>query len=353
MDLWEKKIAIAWIAILGVTAAVMLLLLLTGDRSLHFTLVIFLIVVKFLAGFGNVIGIAGATIFLLTKLESMFKGEENKGRLKLFLFVMVLIIFVLLVYQGPYKIISSIIKGTSSSDNLIDNILFVYGIISLMWGLYIRPLWKGDFLSVTTVSTGEMIKKGFSSFKDRIKKKVYEIKKEYAKVEITEQQRLQEHLKTIRQQLAVVMMLFLGAGTLVFTPICAALIFGWLRIFYFTNRKPFKYEIAIIVGACVAISAIACTMPFVIFLTAFYIAIQSGYFWTYIASFTGLLAGAIVYLRKYLGPIMAKRKKQQIKNLKEEKAELEKEKAELEKQKKKISKESQKLKKQVAKSKET
>ncbi|NMC04741.1 MAG: hypothetical protein GYA24_05985, partial [Candidatus Lokiarchaeota archaeon] len=67
MDTWEKKLAIAWIALLGGTGAVMLLLLSTDDRSLHFTLVIFLIVVKFLAGFGNVIGIAGVIVFILTK----------------------------------------------------------------------------------------------------------------------------------------------------------------------------------------------------------------------------------------------------------------------------------------------
>ncbi|MEX2681848.1 MAG: hypothetical protein Q6373_009610 [Candidatus Sigynarchaeota archaeon] len=355
MDPWEKKLAITWIAMLGATTAVMLLLLLTGDKSLHFTLVIFLIVVKFLAGFGNVIGIAGVTIFLLTKLESRFKGDENKKKLKLLLVVMVLIIFGLLVYQGPYKIISGVMKitrGESVDDNWLDKVLFVYGIVSLMWSLYIRPLWKGDFLSVTTITTGDIIKKGLTNIKHRFRKKIYEMKKEYAKVEITEQQRLQEYLKTIRQHLADIMMLFLGAGTLVFTPICAAFIFGWLRIFYFTHRKPFKYEIIIIVAACVAISAIAGTMPFVLFLTAFYTTIQSGYIWTYIAQFAGLLIGAIIYLRRYLGPIMAKRKEQQIRNLKDEKAELEKKKAELEKQKRQIAKESKKLKKQVEKSKD-
>ncbi|MBN2151283.1 MAG: hypothetical protein JW839_07560 [Candidatus Lokiarchaeota archaeon] len=354
MDPWDRKLAITWAALLGATIAVMLVLLLTGDKSLNFTLVIFLIVVKFLSGFGNVIGIAGVTIFLLSKFEPQFRGEENKKKLRLLLVFMVLIVFILLAYQGPYKIADSIIKmsrgESGNTDNLLDQVLFVYGIVSLMWSLYIQPLWKGDFVAATTVTTGDMIKKGLSDVKNRFKKKVYEMKKDYAKVEITEQQALQGHLKTIRQRLAVVMMLFLGAGTLVFTPICAALVFGWIRIFFITSRKPHKYETAILVGACVALCAIAGIMPFVLEFTSFYQTIQGAYFWTYIAQFSGLLIGAIIYLRKYLGPIMAKRKEQQIKNLKDEKAELERERAELAKQKKQIAKEHQKLKKQVTKS---
>ncbi len=353
MDPWERKLAITWVAILGATGAIMLFLLVKGERSLDYTLVGFLIAVKFLAGFGNVIGIAGATIFLLTKFGSKFNGEENKQKLKLLLIFMVLIIFVLIVYQGPYKIIDGIVKiangQSANTDNPLDKILFVYGIVSLMWGLYIQPLWKGDFLSVTIVSMGNMIKKGMSDAKKSFKQKIASMKKEYAKVEIAEQQRLQEQLKTIRQRLAVVMMLFLGAGTIVFTPIAAALIFGWFRIFYITSRKTFRYETYILVGACLALCAINGVMPFVLNFTPFYTTIQGAYFWTYIATFTGLLIGAIVYLRRYLGPILAKRKVQQIKNLKDEKAELEKERAELEKQKKQIAKENKKLKKQADK----
>jgi hypothetical protein len=352
MDQWEKKLAITWIAILGATGAIMIFLLVKGERSLDYTLVGFLIVVKFLAGFGNVIGVAGATIFLLTKFGSKFNGEENRKKLKMLLVVMVLIIFVLLVYQGPYKIIGGIVKmanGEAVKDNLLDQILFIYGIVSLMWSLYIQPLWKGDFLAVTTVSMGNMVKKGLSDIKKSFKQKISRMKKEYAKVEITEQQRLQEHLKIIRQRLAVIMMLFLGAGSLVFTPIAAALIFGWFRIFYITSRKTFRYEIYILVSACVALCAINGVMPFVLDFTPFYTTIQGAYFWTYIATFSGLLLGAIIYLRRYLGPIMVNRKVQQIKNLKEEKEELEKEKADLEQQKKQMAKENKKLKKQADK----
>ncbi len=352
MDQWEKKLAIVWIAILGATGAIMIFLLVKGERSLDYTLVGFLIVVKFLAGFGNVIGVAGATIFLLTKFGSKFNGEENKQKLKLLLVAMVGIIFFLLVYQGPYKIIGGIIKMVNREevkDNLLDQVLFVYGIVSLMWGLYIQPLWKGEFLAVTTVSMGNMVKKGLSDVKKSFKQRISRMKKEYAQVEIAEQQRLQEHLKTIRQRLAVIMMLFLGAGSLAFTPIAAVLIFGWFRIFYITSRKTFRYEIYILVGACVALCAINGIMPFVLDFTPFYATIQGAYFWTYIATFSGLLIGAIIYLRKYLGPIMAKRKVQQIKDLKEEKEALEREKAEIEKQKKQMAKENKKLKKQTDK----
>ncbi|NMC06747.1 MAG: hypothetical protein GYA24_16135, partial [Candidatus Lokiarchaeota archaeon] len=282
-------------------------------------------------------------------------GEENRQKLKMLLVVMVLIIFILLAYQGPYKIIENLVKislgQNQNTDNVIDKLLFVYGIVSLIWNLYIRPLWKGDFLAATIITTGDMIRGSWAEFKSNLKKKLSERKKEYAKVEIVEQQRLQEHLKKIRQRLADVLMLFLGAGSIVFTPICAALVFGWFRIFYITSRKTFKYEVYILVCAFVVLCAINGVMPFVLDFTPFYATIQSAYFWTYISTFSGLLIGAVIYLRKYLGPILEKRKVQQIKSLKEEKADLEKQKADLEKQKKQMAKENKNLKKQSEKSK--
>nr|MDO8115477.1 hypothetical protein [Candidatus Sigynarchaeota archaeon] len=352
MDPWEKKLAMTWGIVLAATGAVMMFLLITGEASLNFTLVIFLMVVKFLAGFGTVIGISSFVIFMLTKFADKFNGEENKKKLNLLLFSAVAIILFLLVYQGPYKIIQSFLV-TGDTDNIIDKLLFIYGIVSLMFSLYIKPLLKDEFIAVTTVTTGDMIKKGLSGTASNIKKKFFAWRKDYGKVERAEQEQLKEYLNVFRQRLAVVMMLFLGAGNVVFTIICAIFILGWLRIFYFTKRKPFRYEIYLIVGACIAICAISTLMSLVLDKTPLYVTIMGAFFFTYISQFLGLLIAAILYLRRLLGPRILKRKAQQIKNLKEEKADLEKKKEDLEKERKALLKEQKKLKKQVGKSKES
>lgn len=338
VDLWEKKLLLIWTIMLAGSSAVMLFLLLTGEASLNFTLVIFMIVIKFLAGFGTVIGISSVIIFVLTKFEDKFKGEENKKRLKALLVFMLLVLVVLVVYEGPVKIIESVIKH-GDADNIFDKLLFVYGIVSLMYSLYIRPIWKGDFLAVTVTTTSDQIKTGLKTATRGIKKKFFIWRKNYAKAELQEQQQMQDFLKKLRQQLAVIVLPFLGAGTVVFTVICAIFIFAWLRIFVVAKeRKPNKPEIILLACACIGISAIAIMLPFFFDATPLYTTIREGYFGTYISQFAGLFIASIIYLRKMLAPIIAKRKVEQIKDLKAEKEELKKEHENLLKEHKKLKK---------------
>jgi len=325
VDAWEKKLFMIWIIILAATTVVMLFLLLTGEASLNFTLVIFLMVVKFLAGFGTVIGITSAIIFVLTKFEGLFKGEEHKKNLKMLLIFMLLILIVLNVYNGPIKIVQSIINPKKDIDNIFDKIMFVYGIVSLFFSLFIHPIWKGDFLVATTPTTGDNIKKGLKSASRGIKKRFFTWRKNYAKAELQQQLGMKEFMTNLRQHLAVIVLPFLGAGTVVFTVICAIFIFTWLRIFVFKERKLVKLEFIFLACACIGISVIAVLLPFVFDQTPFYSTIQAGYFGTYIANFAGLLIASIIYLRKMLGPIIEKRKKAQIKEKKAEQKEAEKE----------------------------
>jgi hypothetical protein len=344
MDAWEKKFAIIWIVILSAATAVMLLLLLTGESSLDFTLVIFLMVVKFLAGFGTVIGITSAIIFVLTKFEKLFKGEEHKKNLKMLLICMFLIIIGLNVYNGPFKIVQSIINPKKDVDNIFDKIMFVYGIVSLFFSLYIHPIWKGDFLMATAPTKGDNIKKGLKSASRGIKKRFFTWRKNYAKAELQQQLGMKEFMTNLRQHLAVIVLPFLGAGTIVFTVICVIFVFTWLRIFLLKERKLVKIEFIFLACACIGITVIAVLLPFVFDQTPFYATIQAGYFGTYIANFAGLLIASIIYLNKMLGPIIEKRKKQRAKDLKAEKEDLEKEHKSLRNEHKTLQKENKKLK---------
>ncbi|HME51670.1 MAG TPA: hypothetical protein VKM55_05590 [Candidatus Lokiarchaeia archaeon] len=336
-DAWEKKLVLIWIIILAATTAVMLFLLLTGESSLNFTLIIFLMAVKFLAGFGTVIGITSAIIFVLTKFERLFKGEEHKKNLKALLIFMLLILIVLNVYYGPVKIVQSIIKQ-GDADTIFDKLLFVYGIVSLFFTLYIHPIWKGDFLAATMPTTGDNIKKGIKSASRGIKKRFFTWRKNYAKAELQQQLGMQEFLKRLRQHLAVIVLPFLGVGNIVFTIICAIFIVIWLRIFVFKDRKLEKIEFIFLACACIGISVIAVLLPFVFDATPLYTTIRAGYFGMYIVNFAGLLIASIIYLRKMLGPVMEKRKKAQIKEKKAEQKEVEKEQKAQLKESKKVAK---------------
>ncbi|MDD1779062.1 MAG: hypothetical protein LUQ65_12925, partial [Candidatus Helarchaeota archaeon] len=66
MDPIVKKIILIWIAILVVTTFLMLYILLLGEFSFNSTLIVFLVVIKFLAGFGLPMGLSSAIIFVLT-----------------------------------------------------------------------------------------------------------------------------------------------------------------------------------------------------------------------------------------------------------------------------------------------
>ena len=126
--------------------------------------------------------------------------------------------------------------------------------------------------------------------------------------------------------LAVIVLPFLGVGTIVFTVICAIFIFTWLRIFWLKERKLVKLELIFLACACLGIMAIAASMPIFFYSTPFFAAIRAGYFSTYIANFAGLLIASFIYLRKMLGPVIEKRKKAQIKEKKAEQKEVEREK---------------------------
>lgn len=324
LDKYLKRLLTTWIIILTASTGFMLFLLLTGQSSLNFTLVIFLTTIKFLAGFGLIIGIISIGQFVLEKFSDQFKGKENQERLTILMVGLVVIPIILFIYNIVKIVQSYLIQA--SSQTLVDNLLFIYGIGSLLVSLYIVPVIKGEFAVVTTVSTGDMIKKSAKKTYRGFKKRLFQLTNNFGKANLQDQKLLKEYLSVWRQRIAVIALIALGLGSFVFTPICAILVISWVRIYFLTKRPFSKYEAILLVCAIGAITLISILMPFVLELTEFYSLIQSNYYLIDISYTSGVLIGTAIYLKRFLQPRMQKwklnKRDRKISKLEAEKSEL-------------------------------
>ena len=370
-----KKVAIIWIIILSVTSVLMLFLLLTGERSLNWTLGIFMVVIRFLAGFGTTMSIGTFVIFVLTKFGRLFEGEDNQKRLNRFLYFAIFILIVLMIYQGPYKIITSILPETNpleilkinlinffgifiptlhlpTPDNILDIILYVYGIASLILTVYIIPLIKDEFFVQEIIHEKEVLKRSVKKSVDNLKTRILSFRKKYTELEVQKQVSLKDRIEELRRLLAIFTLIFLGIGCLVFIPLSAVVIFMWLRIYLiYTDERPHRFEEILLIVTCSIIMAIALLLPFplILELTPFYKIIQDYYFFVYISQFAGLLIASILYIHLMLKPIREAAQKKKFEDLKKEKGDLEKSYDDLQKEKKKLEKEKKKMEKEAKK----
>jgi MFS family permease len=348
-----KKIILIWIAILAVTTCIMLYILLLGEFSLTSTLIVFLVVIKFLAGFGLPMGLSTAIIFVLTHFEKWFSGEENRANVRRLLIFIVFVLIIVLIYQGPYKIITSILNP-GVNENILDIILYVYGIASLFITMYIWPLLKAKFFVYKTIGEKDVLKKSVTQTIQGIKTRFQSWRKQYAKVEIQKQVDLKDQLNEVRRQIAIFTFIFLGIGCLIFMPLTAIFIFIWLRIYLiFTSERPLKFEIFLLIGACIVIMIIALLEPFIPPITAMFGLIFSNYYyWVFIAQFIGLLISSLIYINHLLRPILEERKKRKMEELKQESEDLKKQRGELQQSQKDLLKEKKKLEKEIKKTKQ-
>ncbi|MFX0100683.1 MAG: hypothetical protein ACFFCS_14000 [Candidatus Hodarchaeota archaeon] len=345
-----KKWLYLWIVLIAAGTAVMLLILLSGMTQLDFTFVIFLVTLKFLAGFGVIMGITGLVIFMFTKFEKKFKGKQNKWKIKAVFILALLIIIGLMIYQGPYKF-WDIVTSTGGSDNifmiLFDAFLFIYGIFALILRQYAIPVWRNEFDDVLHQSLMDKIKDGWTEKVRGAKKRFFSWRKNYAKAYLQDQLSLKEYLKEWRRKFAIITLLFLGIGNLIFTVICVILIMTWYLVFIKKVRELKKYEKYLFIGACIALMVLVVLMAFDITLGQLYQLKKTWALLIQIAQFSGLIVGVILYLMQ-MWPIISSLEKGKGKEKDKEKEKKSKEK---EKEKKKKDKEKEKEKKKENKSK--
>jgi hypothetical protein len=323
LDPIVKKDAQKWAFLLLFTSLLMIVLLVTGENSLNFTFIIFLLVVKFLAGLGVVMGIISISILILKKYPEKFDGEGNQKKVEDFNIGLIVLLIVLLIYKGPIKITQSFLSQ-GSADNIFDDALFIYGIVSLMINLYIKPLLKQNFITVTTINTGDMIKSSLQDGAKGVKKWWLKKHNKFGEAQLEEQQTIKKDIDVFRQRMAVVAMLFLGIGSIVFLPIGAIFMVMWYLIFFKQYRKPHKFEEILLIIACIAICIISVLTTLVLELTPFYVIIRQYYFIVEIFHFIGLIFTAVIFIRKLIPPIIRSRKDRRKKELEAENKQLKK-----------------------------
>ncbi len=328
----EKTYKIIYVIGLVITLALMLLLIFTGDVSLNFTFLIFFWVVKLLAGFGLVLGISNGFLLIMDKLSNKLK---NRGTIVLIVIEIIIPLF--LIGYAIYKIISSYTEAAAITQTglwlLFDNIIYIYGIISLLLNLYIIPLASEQFHKAVEISKLSFWKKGAKKVARKIKKEYFSLRKEYAKAQVQDQMAVKDILDLWRNKFAVNLLLILAIGSFLFMPIAFICVLYWLHLYVFYRLQIRLWEKAALLLGMIWIGFIAVALPFLSFpkVAEIWRTIDP-YFWTVnVLYLVGISLATFIFIKKILNlqGITIRGLKIQLKDRKIEK--LEQEKEELEK----------------------
>ncbi len=329
----EKTYKIIYVIGIIITLLLMLLLLFTGDVSLNFIFLIFFWVVKFLAGFGLLLSISNGFLLLMDKLSSKLKKRDT-----IVLIILEIIIPALLIGYSIYKIISSYTEAAAVTQTGLwlwfDNIIYIYGIISLLLNLYIIPLASEQFHKAVEISKLSFWKKGAKNVVRKIKKEYFSLRKEYAKAQVQDQMAVKDILDLWRNKFAVNLLLILAIGSVLFMPIGFICVMYWLHLYVFYRLQIRLWEKALLLIGMIWIGLIAIILPFLSFpyVEEIWNTIDP-YFWSVnVLYLVGISLAAFIFIKKILNlqGITISGVKIQLKDKKIEK--LQKEKEELERQ---------------------
>lgn len=328
----EKTYKIIYVIGLVITSALMLLLLFTGDVSLNFTFLIFFWVVKFLAGFGLVLSISNGFLLLMDKLSSKLKKRGT-----IVLIVIEIIIPLFLIGYAIYKIISSYTQAVAVTQTGLwlwfDNIIYLYGIVSLLLNLYIIPLASEQFHKAVEISKLSFWKKGAKKVARKIKKEYFSLRKEYAKAQVQDQMAVKDILDLWRNKFAVNLLLVLAIGSFLFMPIAFICVLYWLHLYVFYRLQIRLWEKATLLLGMIWIGFIAVVLPFLSFPKVVEIwRTIDPYFWTVnVLYLVGISLATFIFIKKILNlqgitisGIKVQLKDKKIERLEQEKEELEK-----------------------------
>jgi hypothetical protein len=195
--------------------------------------------------------------------------------------------------------------------------------------MYIIPIYKDKFESVVIATTGDMLRSAFKDSSRSIKKRFYLLRKDYAHAQLQDQMKMKDQLDLWRRRVAALLLILLGVGSFVFTPIFTIICVFWFRI-YFSNAKAlFRYEKYMLLIALSAVLVLVSLFPFVIELTEFYQQIKQYYYVLELCHFLGVLFGCFAYFDKFLSTSFRayklKQKEEKIKDLKQKEKEYRKE----------------------------
>ena len=327
----EKSYKLIYIIGLIFTSLVMIWVLIFGILTFNITFLIFFWVIKFLSGFGLILGIANGFLLLMDKLSDKLKKKSTKS-----LIIVEIIVPTILIGYAIYKIFSSYFQATAVTQEgiwfWIDNILYIYGIVSLLLTLYILPLASEQFQKAMELGKLTFWKKKAKKVAREIKKKYFSLRKEFAKAQVQDQMTVKEILDLWRNKFAINVLLALAIGSLIFTPIAFICVMYWLHLYVFFRIQTRSWEKVILLVGMMWIGLIAVVSPFLPFLNLQIYETIDPYFWTVnVFYLVGILVATYIFIKKLLNlqginitALKMRSKDKKIQKLKEEKEELEK-----------------------------
>ncbi len=299
MEPIRKKILLTYLISIGVATLLMSWMWLSGEKSLNWTTIFMFGATKFLSGFGLFLTLMTATIFVLTKFGDTFKA--HKKRLDLFNIVMLIIIPIVLLVYYFYKIFQTYFAG-ASADQWYDNLIFIYGIVSLLWSLYIQPTINENLLDATETTTGDKAKRKVKDLGRGLKKRWFTWRKDYAKATVQDALTLKEVGNLMKQRVAIIMLPVIGLGMLMFTPVAVICILFFLELLI--NADLIRYpERGGLIASMIVIAVISAILPFVATGTGFYKdnpTVQQ-YWWVLsLVYFVGLVISTFIFIKRLL-----------------------------------------------------
>ena len=296
-----EKFDIFYFAGLIITTIYMIYDMLFGVFSFTIFFLLFFWVINFLSGFGLVLNIAIGFLILF----NLIKDKISKKGTYILIGAQIGTSIALIIY-AVYRLFSSYRGGGGLSMIgiwgetyiWIDNIIFIYGIVSLIINLYIIPVIKDKFESA--VDQGRLMrwKTGAKSVGRGIKKKYFSIRSKHANVQVQDQMTAKEVLNLWQNKFAVYLLIPSAIAAFIFTPIAFILSIYWLRIFILEDTEIKTYENVALLLSMIFIGGIAILSRFLAI--EFYSAVLN-LIWTvnffYLA---GIIIGSIILIRAIL-----------------------------------------------------
>ncbi len=294
MKLDFKKFDIFYIIGLVATTIFMIFEFIFNFINLDITFLFFYWTMKLLSGFGLILTVSNGILWILNRFTEKFSKKE----------IQILIMFQVIVpgiFIG-YTIYSIFSNLQPSSSTVIgywfDLIIFLYGILSLMLTLYIIPLIREEFQEAVDKGIFKRISSGAKKIGRKMKKRYFNWRGNYAKVQIQDQMTLGEILDIWRNRFAVYLLIPIAISSLVFIPITFICIIFWLKIFVIDKSEPKIYERILLLISVIWITMIACLSYS--FNLVFYTSIES-YFWSIqVFYLAGILISTIIFIYRFI-----------------------------------------------------
>ena len=272
-----------------------------GVLSFNISFLIFFWVINFLAGFGLILNIAIGFLIIFNAIKDKI---SKKGTY--FLIGSQISISVLFIIYAILRLFSSFTgRGGLSMMGIwgesyvwLDNIIFIYGIGSLLINLYIIPIIKEEFESAVNQKRIFKWKKTARDVGREIKKKYFSIRTKHAKAQVQDQMTAKEVLNLWQNKFAVYFLIPSAIAAFVFTPIAFILSIYWLKIFILEDAEIKIYENIALLISMIFIGVIAIFSRFLDI--DFYSALLD-YIWTVnIFYLLGIIVASIILLKTIL-----------------------------------------------------